>query len=158
MVVTVIALKYALLVSQWSYGHFLWFSFIWITRQIFAIWLNAVYRVIPTKWRSYRDQRLCDVTSPYLFAVIAASLIPPRLLSSVIHAPKTQSLRGFSAAGYVSAVLRVTTSCSKKGDTELPAGSLLVPTDFQNLFVDRFSSNFCSKVFIKDPTAPQMRC
>jgi len=28
---------------------------------------TEVYRVIPTKWRSYRDHRLCDVTSSYVF-------------------------------------------------------------------------------------------
>jgi len=31
---------------------------------MFAIELNALYRVIPTKWQSYHDHRLCDVTSP----------------------------------------------------------------------------------------------
>jgi len=33
----------------------------------FAIYPNALNRVIPTKWRSYRDHRLCDVASPYAF-------------------------------------------------------------------------------------------
>ena len=28
-----------------------------------------LYHVIPTKWRSYRDHRLCDVTAPYEFSV-----------------------------------------------------------------------------------------
>ena len=28
--------------------------------------LNALCRIIPTKWRSYRDHRFCDVTSPYV--------------------------------------------------------------------------------------------
>jgi len=75
MLVAVIAHKYTLLVSRWSCGHFLK-----LTDSILFQWhdesspLNAVYRVIPTKWRSYRDHRLCGVTSPYIFA--SWSLIP----------------------------------------------------------------------------------
>ena len=37
------------------------------TANLFAICLNALYGVIPTKWRSYRDQGLCDVSSPYVY-------------------------------------------------------------------------------------------
>ena len=29
-------------------------------------------QVIPTKWRSYRDHRLCDVTSPDVYCTVAA--------------------------------------------------------------------------------------
>ena len=29
----------------------------------------ALYRDIPTKWRLYRDHRLCDVTPPYIHRV-----------------------------------------------------------------------------------------
>jgi len=31
---------------------------------------KKLYRVIPTKWRSCRDHRLCDVTSPYIYCLV----------------------------------------------------------------------------------------
>jgi len=36
-------------------------------RGIFAIQLNALYRVILTKWPSCRDHMLCDVSSPHVY-------------------------------------------------------------------------------------------
>ena len=36
------------------------------TSKVNSSQLNALYRVTPTKWRSYRDHGLCYVTSPYV--------------------------------------------------------------------------------------------
>jgi len=66
MFVTVIAPKYVLLVSQWSCGHFLK-----LTDLVLFEWhdrsspFNSTH-VIPTKWPSHRDHRLCDVNSQSL--------------------------------------------------------------------------------------------
>jgi len=48
----------------WTFSETHWFNFIWLTWQIFTISRNKWYHVIPTKCRTYRDHRLCDVTSP----------------------------------------------------------------------------------------------
>ena len=50
--------------------------------KIFAIYvLDELCRVIPTKWRLYRDHRLCDVTLSYVEVVIpkSISVCRPRL-------------------------------------------------------------------------------
>ena len=63
MFVTVIALKYALLVSQRSYGHFRKLTdSILLEQHNKSSPFNPTQLVSPIKWRSYRDHRLCDVT------------------------------------------------------------------------------------------------
>ena len=53
--ITVIVLKYLLLASWWSYSN----------NAINLPHFNStLYRAIPTRWRTYRDRRLCDVTLP----------------------------------------------------------------------------------------------
>ena len=72
MFATVIALKY---VSD-HYGHFLK-----LTDSILFEYhdkpspFNSTHYIvlyIPTKWRSYRDHRLCDVTSPCVLIICFA--------------------------------------------------------------------------------------
>jgi len=69
MFVAAISLKYALLVSQWSHGHFLKLTDSVLFEQLdksstFGLTQRIIscYRVIPTKWRSYRvhDDAFCE--------------------------------------------------------------------------------------------------
>ena len=48
------------------------------------------------------------------------------------------------------------TPCSKKGDTKLMAVTLLILNQFANFFECQIFQKICSKVYIKDPTAPYM--
>jgi len=71
MFVTVIALKYALCVSQWSYGHFLKLRVQFYLNNTIKLRhltqdIISCYSAIPTKWLSYRDHRLRVVLSPYV--------------------------------------------------------------------------------------------
>ena len=59
----------------WTFPYTNWFSFIWITLYIFAPLVHKLFRVIPTKWRSYREHRLCDVISPYVYSTYQFGLV-----------------------------------------------------------------------------------
>ena len=59
--------------TRWQWGRFAYkmaaFLRVLPTRWrhvSFAYKMAAIPRVLPTIWRSYRDHRLCDVTSPYV--------------------------------------------------------------------------------------------
>ena len=67
--VTVILLTYALLISYWPCKHFLkpkWFS-LHLNNTTNIHPSIPQFHVLPTKWRSYRDHRLRDITSSYVF-------------------------------------------------------------------------------------------
>ena len=66
MFVTVIALKYAFLVSQRSYGHFLKLNDSILLEQYdkYSPFNSTHYVVLyPQNWRPYREHRLRDVSS-----------------------------------------------------------------------------------------------
>ena len=47
--------------------------------------VNALYRVLPTKCRSCRDHRLCDVTSPYWLRVPERNLLNVATYRALLH-------------------------------------------------------------------------
>ena len=49
---------------------------------MYAILLDALYLLIPTRWRSYRDHRLCDVTSPCVCDRVQNDLVFSFLVNS----------------------------------------------------------------------------
>ena len=49
---------------------------------MYAILLDALYLLIPTKWRSYRDHRLCDDTSPCVYDRVQNDLVFSFLVNS----------------------------------------------------------------------------
>jgi len=51
---------------------------------MYAIYLNALYHVIPTKWRSCRDHRLCDVTLRYVLTTMRL-ILTAYLLCNVLN-------------------------------------------------------------------------
>ena len=47
--------------------------------------------VIPTKWRSYRDHRVCDVTSPYVYCIEDTAAAPAATTAAAAVRSVTQS-------------------------------------------------------------------
>ena len=98
---------------------------------MFAIHLNALYRVIPTKWRSYRDHRLCDVISPYMYIHFAKALITSA--SSRNHNPHQNCLNIYFST------LRITSQIQDDSQT---AKSHLISQNFSiNLFLSTCQHN-----------------
>jgi len=54
-----------------TFSYTKWFNFVWIN-TIF----NTTHLIIPTKWRSYRDHKLCDVTPLYVYLLPAGPTTP----------------------------------------------------------------------------------
>jgi len=56
---------------------------------------------MPRKWRSYRDHRLCDASSPYVYRPVCVDSPPPRVTASTLPAvePGRRTGRYRSIAG-----------------------------------------------------------